>query len=395
VCWTGSHRNPGVVESRVAGSATWAPTVAVRRPRPGTSGYLHRAALVDLVAGERYEYRVSHDDGHPEAWSSTFLTRAPADGPEARVEAVFVCDVGIAGRHDHTCDDTAAVIDAIGRRPPDVVLGGGDYAYAHGDPRFSDPADAIGAWFDQMQPLLAVVPFMPQLGNHEVEVGERLGDWRPRLPDRVGSASGLSYSFDLGPAHFVGLHAPGRAPSEADLAWLERDLRAAAARGASWRIVFQHAPVFSHGTSHPARAELTALAPRFAELGVDLHLSGHDQSYERTHQLAADGTVHLPPGVTGDTGDTGDTVYTAGAGVLFVKASPAGKLSDRGRRFSRLPDVPTPPVVRQHDTGHHWARLTIDADVLEIAIETLPADGGDAPAVVDRVRIVRADAARN
>jgi len=133
------------------------------------------------------------------------------------------------------------VVDAIARSTPLLVLGGGDYAYADRDRRFRDPADAIGAWFEQMRPLLSAAAFMGRLGNHETGLGERIADWSPRMPGRTSAGSGLSRSFDVGAVHFMGLHAPGLAPCPADLDWLEADLRSERARAAAWRIVYQDA----------------------------------------------------------------------------------------------------------------------------------------------------------
>lgn len=381
-------RNPGQVEIRSVGHGEWRRVNASSRERPGSRGTLHEATIGDLAPGTCYEYRVSCDIGHGDEWSPTFEGRTAPDAPNARFEAVFVCDVGLAGRRDGTADGASDVLGAIRRAPPVVVLGGGDYAFAHGDARFLDPADAIGAWFDQMQPLFASVPFMPQLGNHEVEVGERLADWQPRLPGRrSSSADGLSFSFDLGPAHIVALYAPGRAPRPEDWDWLERDLRAEAARAAAWRIVYQHAPLFAHGSSHPDRPELRELAPRFAALGVDLHLSGHDQNYERTHVLAVDGTEQGPEAPASGPPSRAAR-YPAGRGVVYAKVSPSGKLSERGMGSSRLPATPTPPVVMQHDRGYHWARLVVDGDDLRVIVESL-AEAGDATVIVDELVISR------
>jgi len=223
---------------------------------------------------------------------------------------------------------------------------------------------------------------MPQLGNHEVELGEQVLDWSPRLPRATDSSSGFSRSFDVGAAHFVGLHAPGRAPSPLDLEWLADDLRSKAATSARWRIVYQHAPVFAHGTSHPARPELRELMALFDRLGVDLHLSGHDQSYERTHPVRADGKAAHPES------RGGRSVYAAEAGVVYAKVSPAGKLSDRSLGFSRLKGDCPPLIAARDDSAHHWARLVIDAHELRVIVEGL-GGAGETPSTFDDFSLVR------
>jgi hypothetical protein len=387
VCWAGSsRRNPARVEHRAAEGGAWERTAGWTRPRPGSAGHLHTAILRGLEPGRRYAYRVSCDPGHESAWSPAFETQTAPGSPDAPFEAIFLCDVGLAGRPDGTCAAVPAVLAALSHPRPLFVLGGGDFAYANRDPRFLDPADATGAWFEQMQPLLARVPFMAQLGNHEVEIGERADDWLARWPiDDTGRTRPRSYSFDVGPVHFVGLHAPGRAPSAHDLRWLEADLTSDAARAARWRVVFQHAPLFAHGTAHPARADVRALASCFARLGVDLHLSGHDQSYERTHVLDADGGITRPRGGSGG-GPDDPSRYAAGAGVLYAKVSPAGKLSDRGRDFSRLPEAAAPEIAARSDRGHHWARLRVEASALQVDVSCL-AEPEAPPVVIDSFRL--------
>jgi hypothetical protein len=344
---------------------------------------MHRVLVRDLEPDTPYAYRVSCDSGYATTWSDVYVARTAPDATSARFEAVFLCDVGLAGRDDRTTSAVGDVIEAIRRADPLVVLGGGDYVYANRDERFLDPGDAVSAWFEQMQPLIARAPIMAQLGNHEVELAERSDDWAPRLPRPAGGPSGWSYSFDIGPAHFVGLHAPGRAPSSGDLGWLQADLASPAARAASWRIVFQHAPVIAHGSSHPARPEVQALMPLFERLGVDLHLSGHDQSYERTHLLRADGTVTKPMQLDGR------GAYPMGGGVVYAKVSPAGKLSDRVLGFSRLPARGSSELAAHHDLGHHWARLFVSSEELRVVVESLPA-AGEPVTRIDEFSLVRA-----
>ena len=388
VRWVGdSRRNPALARIRRCGGGEggdWSEWPAATQRRPGSHGWLHVAELRGLEPDCRYELCVSCDPGCETAFSEPFALRTAPASRDARVTAVFLCDVGLAGRPDGTSEAVPEIARAIASADPLCVLGGGDYVYADRDGRYFDPADAIGAWIEQMQPLLRGRAFLVQLGNHEVELVERIDDWRPRLSCGRRSPSGLSGSFDFGPMHCVGLHAPGRAPSSADLAWLEADLQGEAARSAAWRVVFQHAPIFAHGRSHPARPELRALMPIFDRLGVDLHLSGHDQSFERTHPLRADGSVAAPLARA-----DGEMRYAAGAGVVYAKVSPAGKHSDRGRGFSVLPLEAGPEIAARSDQGHHWARLEADARELCLRVDALSGPGAEVDCV-DTLRLVRA-----
>jgi hypothetical protein len=370
VCWASQSRhNPALVQIRTRGDDLWTAIRGRTTPRPGSSGYLHTVLLDALEPDSRIDYRVSCDSGHCEAFSEIEETRTAPIDARARFETVFLCDIGLAGRSDKTTCAVPDVLAAVRAVDPLFGLGGGDYAYADRDRRHLDPADAISAWFEQMAPLFARAPFMAQLGNHDVGLGEIVDDWTPRLPRPVDARPRFSRSFDVGGAHFVGLHAPGYAPTPADLEWLVDDLSSARARAANWRIVYQHAPVFAHGTSHPARPELRLLVPLLARLGVDLHLSGHDQSYERTHAVAADGSWTEP------VRHEGRSVYPAGLGVLYAKVSPAGKLSDRGLDFSQLRSPAPKAIAMGHDLAHHWARLQIDEKVLRVIVDGVHGPG--------------------
>jgi hypothetical protein len=386
VAWqTPTRRNPAAVSFRRVGDAAVRRAVGTSRPLPGSPHWLHCAVLRDLAPATTYEYRVSSDAG---AAAGAEVWRPVRTPPRARSEtyrAAFFCDVGIAGRPDGSTRATGRVLREIAADEPLFYLGGGDYAYARRDPRFSDPGVAIDRWLEQMEPLLARAPFLPQYGNHETELGESIGEWSARFAHPRGSADGRSYSFDVGSAHFVALFAPGVAPAPDHLRWLEEDLASEASRSAVWRIVYQHAPIISSGASHPARDDVrVALMPRFERWGVDLHLSGHDQNYERSHPLSADGS-----GPSSDRSG-GRNRYAAGRGVIYAKVSPAGKLSERGIDFSRFAAAPGPEIAARDDRAHHWARIHVSER--ELAVDVMALSGeDDAARVVDAFALTRAE----
>ena len=376
VTWTTpAGAGPACVEFGPLGTSERRRVAATSTPSPGSHGTLHRATLTGLEPGTAIAYRVSADAGAPRAFGAWHTSRTAPASADASVRAAFVSDVGLAGRADGTTRAQPAVLQALAEADAHVVLGGGDYAYADNDARYRDHADAIDRWWDELEPVFARTPFMAQYGNHDVELGERYEDWAPRLAHPAGSPGGRSYSFDLGAAHFVALHAPGRAPGEDDVAWLERDLASEQARAASWRVVYQHAPPFAAGRCHPARPDVTRLTALFERLGVDLHLSAHDQSYERTHALR--GGIATPP----KSSDGRVHRYAAGDGPIYAKISPAGKLSERGLGFSTFAADAPPVVAARDDAHHHWGVLDIDRDVLRLRVEAISSDGERRPPI--------------
>ena len=112
-------------------------------------------------------------------------------------------------RIDGLADGAAGVLQAVQAERPLFILGGGDYAYADRDGRYTDPNLAIDNWFRMMEPLISEIPFVAQYGNHEYRLSERLRLWKPRFANPPGLNGGECYSFDIANAHFTSLLADG------------------------------------------------------------------------------------------------------------------------------------------------------------------------------------------
>ncbi len=350
------------IESRPAGTNAWQQTVAQRTSTPG-NGVLYRATLTGLVPDTAYEYRV----GIGEIYN--FRT-APTGSAGYRF--VFFCDTGLIGRSDGLATGTAQIRDAIRTIDPLFLLGGGDYAYGNKDGRYTVMAEAGDEWFRQWQGVLPYYPFFPQYGNHEIMLVERFEDWGPRFAVPNAQAEGRYYSFDVGDVHYTSVFVPDyrMLPDQAQLDWLDQDLAAARAAGTRWLIVFLHSAIYGCGISHPSKPELTnLLVPYFDKYNVDLVISGHDQSYERTFALRHEGET---PVVTQPSLDT----YTQGNGVVYTKISPSGKQSEISKDFSKFQQEQQPFMARRDDTAHHYGVVTVAANgALEVEVFSLPPHG--------------------
>ena len=362
-------RTASCAEIRPLDGGAWRRIGAHVTPAIGCGGFQYECATGELEPDTTYEYRLSRGSSPDAPWSAVHRVRTAPAPSRGSFRAVFFADVGVAGRPDGLADAAPRVVAEMVADAPAVALGGGDYAYADTDLRFFDPADAIDAWFEQMQPLFAGTAFMPVLGNHEIRLGEGYDEWAPRLALPAGEEGVRSYSFDVGPTHFCALFAPGHLPERRHLEWLERDLAAARHAGALWLVVYQHAPVFAHGRSHPAHHQVQATLPPILErYEVDLHLSAHDQSYERTFALC-DGASRIA--------DADPARIRARSGVVYAKISPAGKRSNRAGDFSRITGATPPQIAVRSDECHHYGLLRVDSRRLEVEVVGIPE--GNAP----------------
>ncbi len=253
----------------------------------------YEVTLNSLVADTRYYYAIgtSTTPSTETKHNGSFLT--PPTAGTAKPTRVWV--VGDSG----TGDSRALVVGERFKnytkdRDPDLWLMLGDNAYENGNDR--NHHDAV---FLMYPDFLRNVSVWPTFGNHEAksatsgsETGTYFDIWQlPRAAEAGGVASGTEayYSFDYGNIHFIVLDSFGHprvAPSSM-ITWLQSDL---AANDKEWIIAYWHHPPYSRG-SHNSNLELILIemreniVPILESNGVDLVLSGHSHSYERSYFL--------------------------------------------------------------------------------------------------------------
>ena len=167
--------------------------------------------------------------------------------------------------------------------------------------------------------------FATMAGNHETysdfEVNDVLSTERNRILggffDHPGNGAGVgesNYSFDRGSIHFSVLNSNYDLDQQLD--WLEDDVRSS---GAEWNVVVEHFPYY--GGRHSSDAGMAMARAKVTEtldqLGVDLHIGGHDHVYKRS--TIRDGEL-----VTDDAErDLGTTFVTMGSsGPKFYDNDP-------------------------------------------------------------------------
>lgn len=264
-----------------------------------------------------------------------FIT-APPVGTTKDVHFWVIGDAGTKNANQAAVRDAFRAYDA-GRRL-DLWLMLGDNAYL-----FGSDTDYQAAVFDVYQQELRTTALWSTLGNHETYSTEGMPPVHayynifslPTDDSAGGVASGTEayYAFDYANIHFICLDSmqSDRSPMGAMATWLDSDLQAAVMRAdpPDWIVVFFHHPPYSKG-SHDSDngmnnmsgydVELVQmrenLLPILENYGVDLVLSGHSHSYERS--MLIDGhygfsTTFNPMTMAVDPGDgraDGDGAYT-------------------------------------------------------------------------------------
>jgi len=302
----------------------------------------HEIKLSGLQPDSTYVYTVGNTFaelvGGDDSYS--FVT-PPLPGTDKPTHIWVIGDSGTADENAASVRD-AFKAHSLARRP-NLWLMLGDNAYNTGT-----DANYQAAVFDMYPEILRQTVVWPTIGNHDTYASTPAYPQVFTLPiagDAGGVASGTEsyYSFDFGNIHFISLDSmvSNRAVTGAMLTWLANDL---AANNQYWIIAFWHHPPYTKG-SHDSDAQFRHIEMRENALpileayGVDLVLSGHSHSYERSFLL--DGhygdstTLDVPTMVLngGDGNETGNGAYmkagvggTPYEGTVYAVAGSSGKV---------------------------------------------------------------------
>lgn len=304
-----AEENP-VVEYRQAGdddSLMQLPASSDDFSDDGVTTYIHTAAVSDLKPGTAYEYRVGAGDkrsdwqsfhtaqGHdfkalifPDSQSSDYSVWAATAQPawQRNQDAQFFINMG------------------------DLVDNGQDHYQWN-------------AWFDVVGDMIARIPVVPLLGNHETYDK----DWKVRMPEAYLHLFALPridrekyqnqfYSFDYGDVHFVVLNTQSQEladfePSldEDEVAWFKEDM---AKTTKKWKIVLMHKDPLQYGFANRPQPREEGFSPEgrlwmplFDQYSVDAVLSAHlhtyrDRGHIRNFQRDESGPLYLITGVAGN-----------------------------------------------------------------------------------------------
>ncbi|RSH85650.1 hypothetical protein EHS25_003790 [Saitozyma podzolica] len=336
----------------------------------------HHALLTELKPKTDYWYRVAYTNCYACTNIPTYkFTTARAPGDESPYSVAVVIDLGTMGADglsDHygpyitgshhipwKKDESNTIQSMIQNLDTyDAVLHPGDIAYSdyfikqsvqgyfgtsNASVIVNKTAVAEGyeilleEFYDQMQPITAVKPYMVTAGNHEANCDNGgtsdsrnnitygldicmpgqynftgfINHWR--MPGNPTEANrNFWYSYDDGMVHvvffdtetdlggnFTGPDEPGGFYGEdsgpfgtyknEQIDWLKKDLAAVDRKKTPWVIAMGHRPWYVSGTNVSSTVCLEcqqAFEPIFVEYGVDLIMQGHVHAYQRNKPMA-------------------------------------------------------------------------------------------------------------
>lgn len=318
----------------------------------GGSTTEHSVSLTGLGTAQQYYYSVGDSSGPLAGDSSYHFHTAPTAGIAADTRIWVIGDSGTANAN--ASNVYSAFRSWSGSDPADFWLMLGDNAYSTGT-----DSEYQAAVFDMYPEFLRQLPLWATLGNHDAgsaSSSTQSGVYYdifefPRNAEAGGYSSGTEayYSFDYANIHFICLNSQdvSRAPGGTMMQWLESDLamNAAAPDGKPWVIAFWHHPPYTKG-SHNSDSESQLIdmrqnaLPILESWGVDLVLTGHSHSYERSFLLDGHYGVSttldpvdnvLDPGDGRETGtgayEKPDLVAAQNAGAVYAVAGSSGKIS--------------------------------------------------------------------
>ena len=312
----------------------------------------HEVQISGLSPSTQYYYAIGNAAGQIEGGDNnySFIT-SPVTGSSPVMRFWVLGDCGTAN------SDQAAVRDAylnyMNGQHTDGVLLLGDNAYNSGTDN-----EYQNAIFNMYESSLKKYVFWSTPGNHDYYSASASNESGPYFDifsfPRNGEAGGLAsgteayYSFDVGNVHIVSLdsHDSDRSPGGDMLTWLTNDLSATLQ---DWIIVIFHHPPYTKG-SHDSDSNSDSggrmndmrenVLPILESYGVDLVLSGHSHSYERSYLINGHygySNTYNPATMAVDGGSgqaNNDGAYekevtgpNAGLGAVYITAGSSGKIS--------------------------------------------------------------------
>ncbi|MDX2146369.1 MAG: LamG-like jellyroll fold domain-containing protein [Planctomycetota bacterium] len=246
-----------------------------KKTEPGSEATMHEIVVSGLEPHTSYFYKVVATGGDGKTIESATYQLQTAVRPN---DAYAFTVIGDTQRNPAVTGKLAKLAYAL---RPNFQVHCGDVVDDGPDKK-----QWLGDLLGPQSQLLARVPMMPVIGNHERN--DSLYYQYFSLPNPE-----YYYTFTYGNAQFFMVDTNKKTDPESEQhKWLERDL---AASTATWKIAMHHHPIWSSdendygdtykGPSTHGEMKHRSLASLYEKYGVDVVFTGHIHVYERTWPL--------------------------------------------------------------------------------------------------------------
>ena len=308
----------------------------------------HELEITGLNPFTKYYYDVSNTSGVliPGA-VDIYWTTSPNHGTIQPVKAWILGDPGTANNNQRAVRD--AYYNHIGANHTDMILFLGDNAYSSGTDAEYQNAMFQNMYEDKLKNTVA----WSTLGNHDGYTANSQNQSGPYYDiftfPTAGEAGGLAsgteayYSFDYANIHFIVLESyeTNRSVGGTMYNWAQNDIQNTTQE---WIVAMWHHPPYTKG-SHNSDTETPLIEmrqnflPMLESNGIDLVLSGHSHSYERSYYLnghygnansfnAAEHIVGINGGGNGKLDGDGNYQKLCNEGTVYITAGSSGKTSN-------------------------------------------------------------------
>lgn len=320
----------------------------------------HSILVTDLLPNTKYYYSVGIIGTSLQETAENYFYTAPSDNN------LDTCRFWVTGDFGNGSSAQFAVRNSFSNYTSGKKVNGwlwlGDNAYANGtDQEYQNNV------FDVYPAQFKNIPVFPAPGNHDYaqsgyQSTASLGTNFPyfnifSIPTNSGTEK--YYSTNYGNIHFIALDSYGsyNSSSSAMFRWLENDL---SNNNQQWTVVYFHHPPYTKG-SHDSDNESELIdirnniIPLLESNGVDLVLSGHSHSYERSKfikgHFGTENTFNSSHIIQSGSDSYSKTSRT-GNGTIYAVCGVSGKVSSTTSGF--------PHNAMQYSNANNYGSMILD-----------------------------------
>jgi hypothetical protein len=285
--------------------------------------------LTGLTPNTTYHYSVSNDGV---TWSSDVTFTTGQSNPTSP------WTFAVTGDEATSSTSTLPIAQVIANMNPEFCVVAGDLSYASGGVVLpqgggAQPSYSPSAWdtyFQYVGPTAQSIPWLPGVGNHEMEplTDDGYAGFLTRFPQPYDLTSGspVVRDFTFGNVAFLQLDgndlsaeiSPNNGYTEGQqTSWLESKLAAfrTSGSGIDFIVVSFHNCMFCSNQTHGSDGAIrTVWQSIFDQYNVDVVFNGHVHAYERSQPIKGTTIGSAPTGSTIEPSSVGTTYICAGGG---------------------------------------------------------------------------------